>query len=83
MTFGSVTAAAHLGPLPPNVRVERWVPQDDVLPHAAVARAAEALLGDTPERRRARRLADAIAALPPVDEAVEVLVAGRAVRGYG
>jgi UDP:flavonoid glycosyltransferase YjiC (YdhE family) len=69
VTFGSVTAAAHLpyypalyreaiatlaplpvrvlltigddrdheelGPLPPNVRVERWVPQDAIAPHAA------------------------------------------------
>lgn len=26
----------ELGPAPPNVHVERWVPQDDVLPHAAV-----------------------------------------------
>jgi UDP-glucoronosyl and UDP-glucosyl transferase len=27
---------AELGPVPANVRVERWVPQQDVMPHAAV-----------------------------------------------
>ena len=26
---------ADLGPLPPNVRVERWVPQADLMPHVA------------------------------------------------
>jgi UDP:flavonoid glycosyltransferase YjiC (YdhE family) len=34
MTIGDGDPAA-LGPLPPSVRVERWVSQSDVMPHAA------------------------------------------------
>jgi UDP:flavonoid glycosyltransferase YjiC (YdhE family) len=176
VTFGSVTAAAHLpyypalyrdviaalaplpvrvlltigddrdrrelGPLPPRVRVEPWVPQDAVAPHAAaivchggygttlgalahgvplvvlplfsgdqwttaaaVARAGagvaldaerdtrtvlalpgaathdrlppavQRVLDDAGYRREARRIADAIQALPPVDAAVDTLAA--------
>src|SRR5205085_4793966 len=36
VTIGEARGVSELGPLPPNVRVERWVPQDEVLPHAAV-----------------------------------------------
>ena len=36
LTIGEDRDHAVLGPLPPNVTVERWVPQDEVLPHAAV-----------------------------------------------
>jgi UDP:flavonoid glycosyltransferase YjiC (YdhE family) len=35
VTIGSERDPAELGTLPPNVRVERWVPQDEVLAHAA------------------------------------------------
>ncbi len=35
LTVGRQTDPADLGPVPPNVRVERWVPQADVMPHAA------------------------------------------------
>jgi UDP:flavonoid glycosyltransferase YjiC (YdhE family) len=35
LTVGEDRDHAELGPLPPNVTVERWVPQDDVLPRAA------------------------------------------------
>ena len=35
ITVGRQTDPADLGPAPPNVRVERWVPQADVMPHAA------------------------------------------------
>jgi UDP:flavonoid glycosyltransferase YjiC (YdhE family) len=36
MTVGHETDPAELGPVPPNVHVARWVPQADVMPHAAV-----------------------------------------------
>ena len=35
LTVGEDRDHAELGPLPPNVTVERWVPQHEVLPHAA------------------------------------------------
>jgi UDP:flavonoid glycosyltransferase YjiC (YdhE family) len=35
ITIGRDRDPAELGPLPPNVHVERWVPQADVMPHAA------------------------------------------------
>jgi UDP:flavonoid glycosyltransferase YjiC (YdhE family) len=35
LTVGRELDLATLPPAPPNVRVERWVPQDEVLPHAA------------------------------------------------
>jgi UDP:flavonoid glycosyltransferase YjiC (YdhE family) len=35
VTVGRDRDPADLGPLPPNVRAERWVPQRDVMPHAA------------------------------------------------
>jgi UDP:flavonoid glycosyltransferase YjiC (YdhE family) len=35
VTIGEAGDPADLGPLPPNARVERWVPQGDVLPKAA------------------------------------------------
>ena len=35
MTVGRKVDAADLGPLPPNARVEQWLPQDAVLEHAA------------------------------------------------
>jgi UDP:flavonoid glycosyltransferase YjiC (YdhE family) len=35
LTVGEDRDHADLGPLPPNVTVERWVAQDEVLPHAA------------------------------------------------
>jgi UDP:flavonoid glycosyltransferase YjiC (YdhE family) len=34
-TIGDQSDAEALGPLPPSVHVERWVPQADVMPHAA------------------------------------------------
>jgi UDP:flavonoid glycosyltransferase YjiC (YdhE family) len=37
MTLGDGPDPAALGPLPDNVHVERWVPQDAILPHAAAA----------------------------------------------
>ena len=37
LTVGESRDHAELGPLPPNIRVKRWVPQDAVLAHAAVA----------------------------------------------
>lgn len=35
VTTGRDRDPADLGPLPPNVHAERWIPQADVLPHAA------------------------------------------------
>ncbi len=35
LTVGEDRDHGELGPLPPNVTVERWVPQDEVLAHAA------------------------------------------------
>ena len=35
LTIGRDRDPADLGPLPANVHVERWVPQSDVMPHAA------------------------------------------------
>jgi UDP:flavonoid glycosyltransferase YjiC (YdhE family) len=35
LTVGEDRDLAQLGPLPANVEVQRWVPQDDVLPRAA------------------------------------------------
>jgi UDP:flavonoid glycosyltransferase YjiC (YdhE family) len=35
LTVGNDHDPADLGPLPPSVHVERWVPQADVMPHAA------------------------------------------------
>jgi UDP:flavonoid glycosyltransferase YjiC (YdhE family) len=35
VTVGEDRDLAELGPLPPNVHAERWVPQDAVAPHAA------------------------------------------------
>jgi UDP:flavonoid glycosyltransferase YjiC (YdhE family) len=37
LTVGEDRDLSELGPLPANVRVERWAPQDAVLPYAAVA----------------------------------------------
>ncbi len=157
VTIGRGSDPEELGPRPPNVRVERWVPQDAVAPHAAaivchggygstlgalshgvplvvlplfsadqwanagavagvgagvaldgerrtrrvlglpsaetlggLAGAVLSVLGDAAYRRAAARVADAIRALPPVDDAVDVLArlpassrvsAGRAPRG--
>jgi UDP:flavonoid glycosyltransferase YjiC (YdhE family) len=139
VTVGEPRDLAELGPLPENVHVERWVAQDDVLPHAsvvvghgghgttvgalrhgvplvvlplfsldqwanaaaiaragagtaiggrapdrllhvpgadeaaAVAQAVFSLVGDGPERRTARALAEEIHALPPVEAALHLL----------
>ena len=35
LTVGNAGDPEELGPLPPNVHVERWWPQDQVMPHAA------------------------------------------------
>jgi len=35
LTIGNAGDPAELGALPANVHVERWVPQEDVVPHAA------------------------------------------------
>jgi UDP:flavonoid glycosyltransferase YjiC (YdhE family) len=35
ITVGDLRDLSELGPLPRNVHVEHWVPQDDVVPHAA------------------------------------------------
>ncbi len=35
MTTGESADLAALGPLPPNVHVERWWPQEEVMPHAS------------------------------------------------
>jgi UDP:flavonoid glycosyltransferase YjiC (YdhE family) len=142
LTIGDDRDESELGPLPPNVHVERWVPQDAVAPHAAaivchggygttlgalahgvplvvlplfsgdqwataaaVARAGagvaldaerytravlalpgaethdrlpaavQRVLDDPGYRREARRIADAMQALPPVDAAVDTLAA--------
>ena len=37
VTIGAEQPMEDLGPVPANVHVERFVPQDDVLPHAAAA----------------------------------------------
>jgi UDP:flavonoid glycosyltransferase YjiC (YdhE family) len=37
VTIGDAGDPAELGALPANVRVERWVPQEQVMPHAAAA----------------------------------------------
>jgi UDP:flavonoid glycosyltransferase YjiC (YdhE family) len=36
VTIGRARDAGELGPLPSNVHVEQWVPQREVMPHAAV-----------------------------------------------
>jgi UDP:flavonoid glycosyltransferase YjiC (YdhE family) len=36
LTLGEAGDPAELGPLPRNIHAERWWPQSDVLPHAAV-----------------------------------------------
>jgi UDP:flavonoid glycosyltransferase YjiC (YdhE family) len=36
VTVGRATDAASLGPIPANARVEQWVPQDAILPRAAL-----------------------------------------------
>jgi UDP:flavonoid glycosyltransferase YjiC (YdhE family) len=141
VTIGEDAEPGALGPLPPNVHVERWLPQGAVVEHAAavvchggygsvlgalaagvpvvalpifaddqwlnarrvaelsagialdgdsrpgrrmldgpgpaefaeLADAVETVIGDPRYRRAARGIASAIAALPPVDAAVEVL----------
>jgi UDP:flavonoid glycosyltransferase YjiC (YdhE family) len=35
LTLGTAVEPGELGPLPANVHVERWVPQERVMPHAA------------------------------------------------
>jgi UDP:flavonoid glycosyltransferase YjiC (YdhE family) len=132
MTIGERRDPAELGPLPPNVRVEHWVSQAEVMPHAAAmvshggsgstlmalaagvpqafvplfvdgpsnaARVAELgagivagddlagavreLLDDPRYARAAASVADEIAALPPIDDAVGVIqrsAAGQAIR---
>ena len=122
---------ADLGPVPPGVHVERWVPQEQVMPRAlamvshggsgstlvalaaGVPQAFVPLFVDGPANaarvqelgagriagddlraaletvmrddyvRAAGRIADEIAALPPIDDAVELLqrsAAGQAIR---
>jgi UDP:flavonoid glycosyltransferase YjiC (YdhE family) len=132
LTIGDRRDPAELGPLPPNVRLERWVSQAEVMPRAlamvshggsgstlmALAagvpqafvplfvdgpanarRVAElgagviagddlagdvrALLDDPRHAEAATRVADEIAALPPVEDAVELIqrsAAGQAIR---
>jgi len=132
VTIGDRRAPRELGPLPPNVRVERWIAQADVMPRAAVmvghggsgstltalaagvpqafvplfvdgprnaqrvadvgagilagddlAAAVRALLDDPGYARSAATIAAEIAALPPVDHAVDVIqrsAAGHAIR---
>jgi UDP:flavonoid glycosyltransferase YjiC (YdhE family) len=130
VTIGKKRDPAELGPLPASVRVERWIAQAEVMPHAAamvghggagttltalaagvptafialfadqplnarrvaalhagialdggadstpqLASAVQTLLTDPSYRRRAIQLADEIRALPPVDDAAEVLSA--------
>lgn len=36
LTIGAALPMATLGEVPPNVHVERFIPQDDVIPHASV-----------------------------------------------
>ena len=148
VTTGDIADPAQLRPLPANVHVARWVPQEAVLPHAALAivhggygstlgalahgvpavvlplfsidqwanaeavqragagvalgddRATRGVLGlpapsvlaalaptvqdlldDPAPRRRAEAIAAAMAALPPVDDAVEVLARAAGVAG--
>jgi UDP:flavonoid glycosyltransferase YjiC (YdhE family) len=132
MTIGDRREPAELGPLPPNVRVERWVAHADVMPRAAAIvshggsgstltalaagvpqafvplfvdgpanarRVAElgagilagddlaadvrALIDDPRYALKAAAVADEIAALPPVDDAVALIqrsAAGHAIR---
>jgi UDP:flavonoid glycosyltransferase YjiC (YdhE family) len=35
LTLGTDADRGHLGPLPPNVHTETWLPQEAILPHAA------------------------------------------------
>jgi UDP:flavonoid glycosyltransferase YjiC (YdhE family) len=120
MTVGDRRDPVELGPLPPGVRVARWVSQAEVMPRAAamvshggsgstlmalaagvpqafvplfvdgpanarrvaelgagivaedLRAAVDALLDDPAYARAATRVADEIAALPPVDDAIEV-----------
>jgi UDP:flavonoid glycosyltransferase YjiC (YdhE family) len=128
MTVGRDRDPAELGPAPANARVERWVAQNDVMPHAAamvchggsgtvtlglaagvpmavvplfadqpwnaervaalgagialeggpaalgrLRGAVAALTGDPAYGAVARRVADEMAALPPVDAAVDLV----------
>jgi UDP:flavonoid glycosyltransferase YjiC (YdhE family) len=131
MTIGDRRDPAELGPLPPNVRVERWVSQAEVMPRAKamvshggsgstllalaagvpqafvplfvdgpanaervaelgagivaddLAAAVRALLDDPSYARAAAAVAAEIAALPPIEDAVDVIqrsAAGHAIR---
>jgi UDP:flavonoid glycosyltransferase YjiC (YdhE family) len=71
------------------VRVERWVPQAAVMREAAAmvghggAGSVDGVVNDPRYRDRARRIADEIQALPPIDHAapaLEALVVGPASR---
>jgi len=125
LTTGMGADLETLGPIPPNVHVERWVPQADVLAHAAavvchggsgttmgtlaagIPLVVVPLFADQPDnarrvaelgaglnverdtnairlattrvlaepsfRHRARALAEEMAALPPIDRAVDAL----------
>ena len=62
MTVGDRRDPAELGPLPPSVRVERWVSQAEVMPRAAamVSHGGSGLDADGPGRGRAAGLPAAV-----------------------
>ena len=130
MTIGNRRDPAELGPLPPGVWVERWVPQAEVMPRAlamvshggsgttlaalaaGVPQAFVPLFVDGPDnaervaalgagisggdlraavhallerpryRHAARAVAAGIAALPPIDDAVDIIAAHAATDRY-
>lgn len=68
--LGNTTDPTELGTMPPHVRVQRWMPQQQVMPHAA---AIHTLLAKDSYRTAAGRVAAEIGALPPIEEAVDLL----------
>lgn len=85
VTIGEQRDPAELGPLPPAVRVERWVSQAELIPHTAVmlghAGAGSTLVADQPFNARhgaelgaAIALDDEPASLPRLEQAARDLL---------